>query len=313
MRRFLALVGVACLLLSGCGEEEAARDSEPTTTVPTFGELPFGVEVPEGAELLAEPVVWEGEMYSYAGQPVRGTQVQAVLRVTGEDPLDVFEAWVHELGRLGLGPLDLAAGRDAPPGSEYGVCRQTHPAAQWCEASFPSTDLGDRMDDHATVQLWVTDREPIILVGLTRFDDGSSPGDVTGEFERTDPPSERVEWSERGVGDLLFEEQGAEIVLPEGTRSTVPMLPVDGGTGGSYSILTTTDPLGTLEDLRDQAIASTQNGFYESEPVAASTTGDAEIWELRFNIPAGGWGFTATAIRPAGSTEATIYVSSYAD
>jgi hypothetical protein len=301
------------LLLSACGEEPAQPAPTATTEDASFGALPFGIRTPAGSQLLAVPLVAEQVMYFYAGQPVHGTRVQAALRVTAEDPLSVFDAWIHELGRLGLGPLDLSQGHDAPPGAEYGICRHDHPASLWCEASFGLSGTGAQPKDRATVQLWATDREPIVLVDLARFEGGRQAGEVIGEFARTEAPKQRVKWRDRGPGDRLFEEQGAEIDLPRGTRSRVPMLPVDGGTGGSFSILTTADPASTLEDLRRQAIASTEGGGYESEPVKASKTGDAEIWDVGFVIPAGGWMFSATAIRPAGSEEATVYVGSGAD
>lgn len=316
LRAVLVVVSCCSLLLGGCGEEPTGDRAGPTTTLPPFGDLPFGIHLPDDAELLAEPLVANQVIGFHADVPERGTKVQAAFRVMGDDPIGVLEEFALGLGTLGLGPLALSADEsDVPPGFEWTPCRPPHPDQVWCHIDFPSnTPDGTRIDDYASLQLWATDREPIVLLDMVRFDDDRrQPGEVTGELPRTAPPKEGVPWRDRSGGDLLFEEQGAEIRLPEGTRSSVPTLPVTAGTGGSFSILTTSDPAQALQALVDQAIASTQNGFYDAAPIETSTTGDAEIWQVRFVIPAGGWGFSATAIRPVGATEATIYVSSYAD
>ena len=264
-------------------------------------ELPFGLEPIDGTEPVGRPAIYDHVPFTFDGNPVEARSFEAAYRVTSDDPLGVLRAWVAQLGNgLALDEASIhSAGEDHSP---------------WMEAWASQEYRPDRPGgDYASLQLWVTGADPILLVSMSRTSDEPPRAPTVEADDAGDPPppASVVDDTPRAEGDVLFTEQGDEVHLPEGTRSLMPTIPTFGGTGGSTSVLAATDGEAAVQALLDEAAAYDDHA--EVTGPETSTFEGNEVVTGNFVITAGGWSFDVVSIRAPDDPHATVYVTSAAD
>jgi hypothetical protein len=305
------LVSLVCPVGAvACGSEDvdgpsATGDGSVTTTVPLIAEsfdLPFGLVDSDGTVPIGRPAVFEQDLYSYNGVPVRSSSLRAAYRVTDPDPVGLVRAWVERLGGLTLNEVSVRAATDSGAG----------PIEQqpWIQAEGSGGEGGAQ--DFVGLQLWVTGELPILLVSVDRASD-LPPREprITDEAGQPAAPRSIVDDLERTAGDELFEEQGDVIHLPSGTSSLMPTLPTFGGTGGSTTVIAAEDADAAVRAMLDEAQGLNEYGEV-TEPKVTETNG-TEIIQAGFVITAGGWGFDIVAVHAPQDSYATLYVTSTAD
>jgi hypothetical protein len=287
------------------GEGPAAIGEDAATTASTIAEtfdLPFGLIQPAGVVPIGRPVVYEQDLYSYNGVPVRGRSLRAAYRVTDPDPVNVVRALVERLDGLTLDEVSVHAAANSGAGP---IEHQP-----WIQADGYSEDGGGR--DFLGLQLWVTGDLPILLVAVDRASDlPPRTPTVSDESGRPSAPRSIVDDRLRTAGDELFREQGDVVHLPRGTWSLMPTLPTSAGTGGSTSVIAAEDPEAAVRALLDEAKSLDGSGTV-TEPKVTDMPG-TQIVEAGFVISAGGWGFDVVAVRAPQDPYATLYVTSAAD
>jgi hypothetical protein len=306
----VSLVGALGPVACGTDDPEgpsALDEGPPTTTVPTIAQsfdLPFGLIQPAGIVPIGRPAVFEHELYSYNGVPVRRRLLRAAYRVTDPDPVGVLRAWVERLDGLTLDRLSVRAAAQSGSGP---VERQP-----WVQVDGSTDSTGGVGGDFVDLQLWVTGANQILLVSVDRASDlQPQVPTVSDEAGQPSAPRSIVDDRQRAAGDELFEEQGDVIHLPSGTWSLMPTLPTFGGTGGSTSVMAAEDAEAAVRALLEEA--KSLSGFGEvTEPTVTDSNGTRVI-EASFVIGAGGWGFDVVAVRGPQDPYATLYVTSAAD
>lgn len=259
--------------------------------------LPWGLKQAEGTLPLGRPVVFD----PYTTDGTTPSSVRGLLAgywVTAEDAVAVFDEWVGQLDRLTLDEIDIVAGSNT--------------SSPWLHAVGFTTGDGDgRRGDRADLQLWAVSSRPILLVHLERAGHPPRPGRIDGEIPRPPRPPPLADDGPRGPGDVLFREQGDVVHLPAGTRSLMPTIPTTYGTGGSTSILAAQDPVEAIEAMLEEARRGAGVGV--AGPLITADVDDTRVIRGSFKIEAGGWFFTALAVRGEGDPFATVYVTSGAD
>ena len=307
-RRRLGVLAIAvALTVAGCGDPVATGPADRADSggdAPREHPLPFGLAQIPGTQPIGRPAVYDDVPYTYNGVPVTVRALKAAYRVTSSDPLSVFRAWVRQLEPLHLETLRV-----------WSEPRET---ARWIEAVGYPGGGGSPHGDTASLQLWATDDGPILLIEITREtedgpvttiqDDAGSPAAPTTVIEST---------GRREAGDLLFEEQGDEIHLPDGAVALMPTIPVSAGTGGSWSVFSAPDGRKAVDAMMDEASAmhpdESESGNRGATPTTEATLDGIEIHTAAFTICCGGWGFRAVSVQGPSDVTATVYVSSFAD
>jgi hypothetical protein len=295
-----ALVAIVLWLAVGaCGGDESGNDRASSGDTPGADSfpLPFGLEQLEGTEPIGRPAVYDTELYTYNGAPVRGRVLRAAYRVTGDDPPAVLRAWVAQLDGLALDELSIRPRLDGPP-------------SLWMQANqrTPGND-----SDEASADLWVTSEGPILQVSAARKD-RQPPRRPTVTDDAGSPPAPEaadVGTADREAGDVLFTEQGNDIHLPEGTRPLAPTIETFCGTGGSTTMLAAEDGEAAVQAMVDEGLAHDADG-HAGDPEVIQTDG-TEVVTGGYTRDAGGWSFSATSVEGPGDPYATVYVSSCAD
>ncbi len=297
---------VTVLALAGCGGEstDVTTDDQPgsRSEAPVVA-LPFGLEQVEGTRPIGRPVVYEQTAFNVNDQAVPTRSLRAAFRVTG-DPGDVFERWIAQLSRLRLGEVALRP-ETCGGGSVDGLM---------CSLSVyaPPTPEGIG-GDTVGLQMWATDDLPVLLVWASRRSDPGPETVVGGEFRGpTAVSSPTISWEDL-EDPVLFVEQGSSIDVPDGAERLMPTIPVSAGTGGSYSVLSTDDAEGAIAALLSAARSSRSGEYAQVDGPTRSTVDGLTAVAASFNIPAGGWGFSAIAVEGEGDDLATLYVETYAD
>ena len=277
----LAAVGGGVALLLRDGGPDVA---ELVAGLPDVQPLPHELEQVEGTVAVGRPLV-----------PEEGVGLRAVYRVTGDDPIAVFRAWLEQAAELTREPVQVMPWTcdldEAPP-------------ARWCGATHG-----------AEVELWMTERDPLLLVRASRptqepargrlEQDASGPAGVIGDLEPGRAPVDELPWVLPTEGEVLVEEQGSELRLPPGTTALTPRV----GDGlRSVVLFAAVDADAALADLARQARR------FEGGPELTGperSVGDGVTYHrLRVHVPAGGPSFTIAAMRAPGDPVATVYVDS---
>jgi hypothetical protein len=298
----VAALGSA-LLLIGCGGDDSSAEGKAAavTVVPNPVPLPLGLVQVPGTTAIGRPAVRHTTLLLYGGTPVQGVRLRAAFRLEEADASRVVQAWAEQLAALDIVPnIDVNYG-----GGDDGI---------W--VSVMGLAGGGPTHAYVNAELWTTDDGLILLVEVVRADgvpttDGT-PSPIAGALPPGEPAPEPPD-DHMPSGDVLFVEQKAEMHLPDGARRLTPTLPVFGGTGGSYTVLAADDPRAALQELLDEAV-ETGEGQGDTEGIVESESeGGVRVLHADFNIPAGGWGFEATAAQGPDDATATIYVRSFAD
>jgi hypothetical protein len=285
---------VACGGDGDSGDEAAESDEAGTPAAVGPVELPFGLEAVEGTEPVGRVAVFDHVPYIQDGEPVASRSLRAAYRVTDDDPLTVFRAWAAQLDGMTLDEVHFLTITDGG-------------ADPWVQTVVRADD------DRADLQLWATDEGPMLLVSLDRISD-APPRTPTVVDDVGDPPAPEpadIGATGRTGGDVLFNEQGATIHLPDGTTALMPTIPTQGGTGGSTSMLAAEDSEAAIDALLDEAQATNDSGEV-NEPDVTVDDG-VEVIIASFVIPAGGWGFDILSVQGPDDPTATLYVTSAAD
>lgn len=258
---------------------------------------PFGIDAPGGAEPVGRPAVYVPDAPDLADAAGPGEVLDAVLRITADDPGDVFHEWVDALSAAGITDVSVQSWEEA--GEQ-----------PWLSAS--GTGATDGLRVSARVELWLADETPVLIVSVRRTPGPPYESPLSAAFDGTPPRPEPVDGETLVGGDVLFTEQGNTVLVPDGARSPLPALPTRSGSGGSTSVLLADDGAAAVESLLSQAEATT-NGYYEVFGPEHQDYGDTTVVTVRFVITAGGWGFEAVSVRGPDDTAATVYVRSGAD
>jgi hypothetical protein len=275
------------------GDQATERDEAGTPAVGPV-ELPFGLEPVEGTEPIGRVAVFDHVPVIRDGEPVTSRSLRAAYRVTADDPQAVFRAWAEQLDGMTLDELHFLTITDGR-------------ANAWVQ----TVALAD--DDQADLELWATDDGPVLLVSLDRMSD-DPPRPPTIVDEAGDPPAPEpadIGPTGRTGGDVLFNEGGAAIHLPEGTTALMPTIPTQGGTGGSTSVLAAEDSEAAIDALLEEAQAT--NDFGDVDEPEVTMDDGVEVITAGFIIPAGGWGFEILSVQGPDDAAATLYVTSAAD
>lgn len=301
LRRNLVVV-LGLLIVTGasaCGDRATKGASSAGELGDEFA-LPFGLIQVAGTRPIGRPAVFDDVGSDYEGPPTTVGSLEAAYEVVGDDPVAVFRSWVDQLKILHVGEVTVqAAGEEGLP---Y--------RGPWLQASGYSPGFdGDDVD----LQLWTTGREPVLLVQVTRYSDDGPETVVTETSLSTDRPKPVVDLRERTTGDVLFEEQGQEILVPDGSRPLMGTIPnLQGQGGASYSLLAAEDGAATVQSLLEQAILE-QNaqviGYDVTGPDTSSADG-VEITRGSFRMWEEGYYFHVVAVQAAGDPWATVYVTS---
>lgn len=292
----LMAVLVLPVAIGGCNSDPSASSSgeEPAPDIAVT--LPFGVEHVEGSASIGRPAIYEHVPFTYNGEPVEARTLWAAYRVVAPHPAAVFREWVDQLDRLALDRVVVRSSRSRHD--------------PWLEA----TGITDSSPgDSARLELWLTEREPILLVRLNRIssDEPRRPtvDDDAGQLRRR---TSAVSNERRTAGDVLFTEQGDSIHLPTGTRALMPTIPTWSGTGGTTSVLAATSSRDAAQALLDEATRVDPSGEI-TLPLSTTRFDGVEVLTAHYEISAGGWGFSVVSVRGDDDPYATVYVSSYAD
>lgn len=258
--------------------------------------MPFGLEQVEGTSVIGRPAVFEQETYEFEDEEVTITSLWALYRVTAENPGDVFREWVEQLDDLAIAEIAVEAG--------------TRASEPWLRAESinPFTPEGTP-PDVAALWLWATDDDPLLLVEIDHAEGADDPGSlrVTGDRgQLAAPPSVGAD-VEREAGDVLLEEQGDELLLPEGTKTDIPTLPRTTGRGGSFAVIHAEDGAAAVKALLDQCEELGEDS--EETGPDAVTAGEFDVVSASCVVGGAGWGFDVVAVD--GEDEATLYVRSY--
>lgn len=300
----MKVVAVALLVavaLAGCGSDPAPVRTEQAGRGDVESHpLPFGIERVNGTEPVGRPLVFDDVFLVYDGVPVPARALRAAYRVRG-DPEDVLRAWAEQLASVGVGNVRVRTGDSDPP---------EHSA--WAEISAWEGSTSGPGPGWASVELWATSEDPILLVSIDRHhgieavaSEVVDPGGSLGS------PRVRVDARPPAPGEPLFDEQGDVVHVPEGARALMPMLPTIRGTGGSISMLAATDEAAVIQRMLDEAVA--QNEYHEVGPIEVEEQGDLIVTKGRFVVPAGGWDLQIVAVRAPGEPDAVLWVQSAAD
>ena len=284
----LAAVGVGVALLLREDDPPSAEGDAPTeqrpveelvAELPEVQPLPYGLEQVEGTVAVGRPVLSEEDV-----------ALRAVYRVTAEDPIEVFQAWLDQIARVTAFPIQ------PPP---WTCERFAATPARWCAVSHGGE-----------LELWMTDDGPLLLVDLNAPPDEPAPGPVeVGAFEPGAPPSEQLPWVLPTAGEPFIQEQGSVLRLPPGTVGLVPTVPRNHGAGNTYALFAASDAEAALADLARQA-----RGFDGGPEVTGperSVVDGVTYDRATFYVPAGGPLFEVTSIRAADDPVATVYVESF--
>jgi len=298
-----ALLGIAVACTSETNDTNADSDRTATNEEDFLKvyPLPFGLEHVEGTTAIGRPAVYDSIVLEYDGIPVEGRILKAAFRVDAKDPGAVLREWVDQINELGVGEVSIRAG--GGPDSGAG------PETPWLQADFYD---GEVAGNGADLQLWTTGEAPVLLVSVTFVEPGGTPDlSIDDDAEGVAAPESVVDDSDRVEGDVLFSEQGDAIHLPDRSRSLMPTIPTFGGTGGSTSVLSAADGAAAVQDLIDEADATTPAGDVTA-PMTTVLDG-IDVVNASFNISAGGWGFSVVAVQGPDDPAATLHVVSYAD
>jgi len=293
----LALVIAA----SGCAEDDPQErvTSEEQGTLPKYP-LPFGLEQVDGTEPIGRPLTFDDVFLVYDGVPVPASALRVAYRVTG-DPEAVLREWAEQLASVGVGDVRVRTGDSDPP--EH---------AAWAEISAWESSTPGPGPGWASVELWATSEEPILLVSIDRHHGVDAvPSDVVDPGRSLGEPRIRVDARPPEPGEPLFDEQGDVVHVPEGARALMPMLPTIRGTGGSTTLLAAADEEAVIQRMLDEAVA--QNDFHEVSPVEVEEQDGVVVTTGHFVVPAGGWDLRIVAVRVPGEPDAMLWVQSAAD
>lgn len=299
------MVVVAAVLAVGVVSctDETSDDSatpRPSSKVPSDepivpAPLPFGLQEVAGTTPVGRPLLFDHVSHYYNDEPVTARSFSAAFTVMADEPEDVFGRWTAQLGALEVDAVTV-----------------------WRGDGALLTATGHTMDrpdgDWFQVELWTTGAEPILLVNVERYG-GSVPGDPVVTDSSAEPgssPSITVDDVAKGPGDILFVEQRDAILVPEGARTLLPVMPTAQGTGGSMSVLAAVDGPAAVRDLLDQARVYGADSGEVTEPVETEVDG-THVIDAAFAIHAGGWGFDVTSVQAPDDPYATVYVRSWAD
>ncbi|MFP5326914.1 MAG: hypothetical protein ACLGHT_05465 [Acidimicrobiia bacterium] len=267
---------------------------------PTEFALPFGLEHVEGTEAVGRPALYDHEPYTFDGSPVQIRSLIAVYRVPAENPGAVFLDWIEQLDELAVTEVVVKAG--STPSEPWLMAESVNPF----RPDGPPPDV-------AYLRLWATKGDPILSVEIDRAAAAPDPGRIriTGDRGRLPAPPAASDDDDRKAGDLLFEERGTKVRLPEGAATDVPTFTRAAGTGGTFSVFFAEDAEDAVEALlRDVRATSDDEEVTGPEK---STVAGVKAVSASFNLPAGGWGFDVVAVQGPDDEEATVYVTSFAD
>jgi hypothetical protein len=278
--------------LAACGSDEGAQP-EFEASYP----LPFALEQVEGTRPLGRPVVHERVLLVYAGTPINGTELDAAYRVTG-DVAEVLHGWLEQIAAFGTIPTINAFVAGTGDGRSAGAEGRSYAPGS---------------GEYLKLRISVTQDGPLLVVHYQRPHDQPLDDGLSTEVKEVSEasPGRVIGHEARRSGDPLFEEQGATIHLPPGTRAITPSSAIEVGTGGSATFLVADDPLAAIRAMIDEAVDSSDER-YRVEPVE-TTEGDLRVITAEFVIPAGGWGFDVVAVQGPGDPVATMFVRSSAD
>ena len=260
--------------------------------------LPFGLEHVEGTSVVGRPVVFDQEPYRFDGDEVQIRTLWAVYRVTADNPGEVFLAWVDQLDDLAIAEMSVQAGNTA--------------SEAWLRAeSVNPLKPGDVPPDVAFLRLYATEDDPLLVVEIDRTEGATDPGElrITGDRGRLPAPPTLSGDAERTAGDLLLEEKGDELQLPEGTSTDIPTLPNTFGSDGAFAVLHADDGDAAVEALLAQCKAFDD----EAEITDPEKERGDEAEVTRASCAVNEWAFDAVAVPGDGDDgRSTVYVRSYA-
>lgn len=275
-----AVGGGVALLLRDDGPDVAELVAE----LPDVQPLPYDLEQVEGTVAVGRPLVSD-----------EGIGLRAVYRVADADPIAVFGAWLDRAATLTGEQLQVVP---------WTCDLDEGPPARWCGVT-----------QGATVELWMTEEDPLLLVRASRPTqepargrlerDPSGPAGVVGELEPGRAPTERLPWVLPAEGEVLVEEQGSALRLPPGTTALTPRV---NDRLSSVVLFAAVDADAALADLVRQARRF--DGGPEITGPERSVVDGVTYHRARFSVPAGGPSFTIDAIRAPGDPVATFYVVS---
>ena len=259
--------------------------------------LPFGLEHVEGTSIVGHPAVFDQEPYRFDGDEVQISTLWVVYRVTAENPGEVFLAWVEQLDELAIAEMSVQAGNTA--------------SEAWLRAeSVNPLNPGDVPPDVAFLRLYATEDDPLLVVEIDRTEGAADPGElrITGDRGRLPAPPTLRGDAERSAGELLLEEKGDELELPEGTSTDIPTLPNTFGSAGAFAVLHADDGDAAVAALLTQCEAFGD----DAEIIGPEEEGDDEAEVITASCAVNGWAFDVVAVPGDGDDESTVYVRSYA-
>ncbi|MDQ2650926.1 MAG: hypothetical protein M3Z03_15420 [Actinomycetota bacterium] len=300
----MALGLVTCAVIVGCGDEPGDRSQ----AVPVYGpgsELVHGLVVPEGTELVYGTI---------EPPPSDGGSTIAVLRVTGADPLDVWDAFADQAHEVGF-PLQHSAWCQwlggGPSFEQVSVVEGIPDRAEVIDCNgFAIKADGTDASIHLQARLWWSTEDGAELglsiarsSGFTPMvddfaDPGPAPDSVHGPYPALPEPARtpstgepfgrplacfQVPADERS-GDRFRVPSGASVVAD--LRATV--------LADFLTVLEVDDPRRVLSDLAEQ-LGPPREWEPDTVVVHQVASGDGEVWALDAFTPAGGGNCNAWA------------------
>lgn len=298
------------LVAGGCGDPVDTGGPAPTVEEESAAfDLPFGLLQVDGTEAASAPVVVETTTGTYDGKPVDSTSLNVAYWVTG-DPEQVLREWADQLAELDLGEVSWTTPdmheSDAP--------------LPWVALAAYSYHPDGPGPGSASVELWNTEDEPLLLVGVGVNSDvePTEPVPTTGPNapERIPTAPAPITATPAAAGGVLFSE-GADIMVPEGATAVTPTVPTQGGTGGNTVVVEAADIEAVARWIVEEGNRINESAE-QHEPgqiigPAVGNTNGAETVTASFNSGSGGWTVNIVGSKAAGAEVGTLWIETSAD